>query len=180
MNNDFEKRRDEAYEKIANKKAEIERLKKSAEDAEAELNKMQDDLLLNLSHKEEKKQCEAPFIFMTKIPDAKDFLERKAVVVSYEPDIDGDEGGADKVSVSFEPVDDPMDVCVALALALAHSLVYVTKQNRDPKHQEMIDDVMGKPNIEQAAMAATSAACDSLIGDVAIEALAKLLDLKED
>lgn len=180
MNNDFEKRRNEAYEKIANKKAEIEKLKKSAEDAEAELNKMQDDLLLNLSHKEEKKQCEAPFIFMTKVPSVADFLKRKAVVVSYEPDIDGDEGGAEKVSVSFEPVDDLMDVPVALALALAHSLVYLTKQNHEPEHQEMIDKAIGSPNIEQAAMAATSAACDSLIGDVAIEALAKLLDFKED
>lgn len=180
MNNDFEKRRNEAYEKIANKKAEIERLKKSAEDAEAELNKMQDDLLLNLSHKEEKKQCEDPFIFMTKVPSVVDFLKRKAVVVAYEPDIDGDEGGADKVSVSFEPVDDPMDVPVALALALAYSLVYLTKQNHEPEHQEMIDKAIGSPNIEQAAIAATSAACDSLIGDVAIDALAKLLDFKED
>ena len=177
MNKDFEKRLNDAYERFAKDKADVEALKKELAEKEKSLEEFREDILLNMMHEDKHgtEQVEAEpklaFTYMDKVPSPTDLTKTKAIVVHYNPSVDGVDGDEDSVFVSYEDVEDLSSIPMALAYALVKSMIYYGKSDRDSKEAEFIENVMDKIDITEVANKALTTVSDAILGKSIIEVL---------
>ena len=177
MNNDFEKRLNDAYERFAKDKADVEALKKELAEKEKNLEEFREDILLNMMHEDKhmdgqvKTEPKLAFTYMDKVPSPTDLTKTKAIVVHYDPSVDGVDGDEDSVFVSYEDVEDLSSVPMALAYALVKSMIYYGKSDRDSTAAEFIEDVMKKIDVTDVADKALRAVSDAILGASIVEVM---------
>lgn len=179
MSKDFYNNLNDAYERFAKDKAEVEALKAQLSEKEESLERFREDILLNMMHdntiKETKTPPKSPFTFIDGTPDPDELGESKSIVIHYNPEIDGVSGDEDSVFVSYEYVDDLSVVPVALAYALVKSMIYYAKSDRTESDAKVIGGLMDKIDVTSITDKLMRTASGEIIGRSLEDVLASVI-----